>query len=127
MEIFFFVISVLIIILWKTIITIFGKMAGFEKQVYVPISGYIKETGWGTAGINGVNMNGSIKLVEYDCGWLIKTKRRYGKCGIWLAKDKTKVGPLIKKGPFTLNMRTITCGHHTIVLKGKLAQKVGVE
>src|SRR5262245_12993395 len=101
MEIFI-IVSIFIIlapVFWWFIVNLLGKLAGLDKNIDRSGCGiFIRETGYGSSRINRVNFNGSIKILYYEKGFMLKVMPIFGGFEKWFPRESYKV----QKGSFFL-------------------------
>src|SRR5882724_13182281 len=70
--IFALLFMVLFPVMWWVVTKVLAERAGLSKQITEVTGNLIRESGWGSAKINGVAFNRCVKLAEYENGLLLR-------------------------------------------------------
>jgi len=82
----------------------------------------LRESGWGSASINGVRFRNSVRIAEHRDGWVVRVMPLFGGGKLWLPKQHTDVGELTPCRLLMRRSRLVGSGENELRLFGQLAE-----
>jgi hypothetical protein len=109
------------LVVFIVLVSVFYSKTRLKRTLDVDTGPPLRESGWGSANVNGIGINNAVKLAEHPTGWLVQAMWIIGGGKLWLPKDELRVGGH-EAGTFLRpHSRTLRTGEHTIRLYGRLA------
>jgi hypothetical protein len=110
--------------LWIAITSILRSASGMRRELGVATGSTLRESGWGSASINGVGARNCAKVVEHAEGYVIRMMWLFGGGRLWLPKADLHVGDEQSSRFLVPRSRTIVSGHNRVVLYGNLVDAI---
>ena len=108
-------------LLWTGIVFLSGYLAGMTRDVSDVETGLLlAESGYGSARMGLVNYSYTIKIREYEKGFMLQTMPIFGGFKRWLPHDEIEIGPLV--GGFIFSYRVIETPGKKVTVYGRLAE-----
>ena len=101
-----------------------SKAAGFSRRLEGDPGKKLRESGWGSGFVNGAMFSGTLKLIEYRGGWVLRASPFFGGGFLWLPREKMEVGPTRTIGLFKTPLLCATCGENDLQLFKPLSKLI---
>jgi hypothetical protein len=123
-EYLFILFLVLFPIIWFVGIAQMRNKMGMTKELMDHTGSLIRESGWGSANVNGVSLQNCVKVLEYTNGYELRVMGIFGGGKLWLPKNSTSVAAISEQSFFKPQKVTIHSGKNSVFLFGKLTKYV---
>ena len=110
--------------IWLLVVLVLRAIAGMSRKLNVETGPLLRESAWGSGSVNGVPARRTLRVAEYEKGWLVRIAPILGDAKLWLPKEGAEVSKIAKGDVFRPRYRTIKSGDDRVRLTGTLADFV---
>jgi hypothetical protein len=107
-------------LIWFLIITLLRTKAKMTRHLDINLGTLLKTSSWGSAVINGMSARNSLRVKEYDKGYVLEIMWLLGGGKLWLAKDGLNIGEISKGSFFKPKKLELNNKDNHIILYGNL-------
>lgn len=111
-------------VIWLFATTQLRNKMGMVKEISKDAGALIRQSGWGSANINGVSLQNCVKVLVYTNGYELRVMGLFGGGKLWLPKNNTAVVGAAEKSFFSEKKVTVQSGQNCVLLYGKLSTYV---
>lgn len=116
--------GVLFVGIWLLVSFLLRSMAHMSGKLDVETGSFIRESSRGSGSVNGVPARRTLRVAEYEKGWIVRIYPILGNGKLWLPKDGAEVSEINEGDVFRPRYRTIISGDNRVRLTGALADFV---
>jgi len=106
---------------WLVASAAVNYLIGLRRRLHVETGPVVRMSSWGDADVNGVGFRESVRIIEFDNGWLVQLHWLLGSGKLWLPRSRTRVSPAGSSDNVWATNRVLETGPHRIKLEGELA------
>ena len=93
-----------------------------KKHLDINLGALVKKSSWGSGVINGISAKKSLRVKEYENGYVLEIMWVLGGSKLWLAKDRLRIGEISKGSFFKPTKLGLSYKDHKIDVYGNLIQ-----
>jgi hypothetical protein len=108
--------------MWVVVTRVLRKMSRMVADLPFDPGSVLRESGWGSASINGVRFRNCVRIVEHRDGWVVRVMPLVGGGKLWLPKEHTDVGELAPRRLLMRRSRVVSSGENELRLFSQLAE-----
>ena len=117
---------VIFAVIWYGAVRLISRMARMDREIRAVKGPLLRESGWGSALVNGVSARGCVKAAVYENGILLSLMPLFGGGHLWLPNEAISVESSSPRRWWIVPARrTLRCGDHRVTVYGALVDVLG--